>query len=100
MSGFSARFPGAFTGGPKVKGKSKLIWPVALMALILVSPAMRAAATPAAKSAAPAGGGINHYHYDFNDSVEPWGPLADGTPSYSLTIAGGDNGCADPFGGL
>jgi hypothetical protein len=80
-----------------VKGKSKLIWPVALMALLLVSPAMRAAATPAAK---PAGGDLGHYHFGFEESTKPWTSVADGALSYSLTIASGDNGCADPFGGL
>jgi hypothetical protein len=84
-----------------VKGITKVGWPVVLLALVLVSPAVQAAAKPASNYAAgPAGLRYGHYHFGFEGSTKPWASLADGAPGYSLTVVSGDNGCPDMFGGL
>ncbi|MFL5732539.1 MAG: hypothetical protein ACJ78Q_05000 [Chloroflexia bacterium] len=84
-----------------MNGKSKIVWPVALLVLVLLSPALQAAARSAPGSGAkPAGGEYGRYHYGFDDSTKPWASLADGVPSYSLTRMAGDNGCADISDGV
>jgi hypothetical protein len=75
----------------------KFVWPVAILALLLVSPALQVAAQ---SGAAPAGGDVGHYYFGFEENAKPWVPVAEAVPDYSLTTVYGDNGCADPFGGL
>lgn len=84
-----------------MKAKNKIVWPVALLILVLISPAMQVAAKPGSGAAVkPAGSEYGHYHFGFEGPMKPWASVADGASGYSLTGVSGDNGCADMFGGI
>jgi hypothetical protein len=80
-----------------VKGKTRPVWPVVILGLLLVSPALQAFGAGYAK---PSPIDYSHYHFGFEESTKPWAPAADGAPGYSLTTIAGDNGCADMFDGV